>query len=101
MNQRFNKWVPVNYNLRFVGFVIAPILFTIIISYPIEGLAFEAKIVLGLAVWMAIWWATETIPFFVTASIPLFVFPLLGVADIDKVISAYGDKLVFLLMQFN
>jgi hypothetical protein len=53
---RFNKWVPVHYNLRFAGFVISPILFTIIISYPIEGLVFEAKLVLGLAVWMAVWW---------------------------------------------
>ena len=78
--------------------MLSPILFTIIIFYPIDELAFEAKLVLGLAVWMAIWWATEAIPFYVTASIPFFVFPLLNVADIDKVISAYGDKLVFLLM---
>ncbi len=47
---------------------------------------------------MTVWWGTEAIPFYVTASIPLFVFPILGVADIDKVISAYGDKLIFLLM---
>ena len=84
--------------LRITGFVLSPILFSIIILYPIDGLAFEAKLVLGLSVWMAIWWATEAIPFYVTASIPLFVFPLFNVADIDKVISAYGDKLVFLLM---
>ena len=94
----FEKWIPLHNKLRFIGFVISPILFTIIISYPIEGLVFESKLVLGLAVWLAIWWATEAIPFYITASIPLFVFPLLNVADIDKVISAYGDKLVFLLM---
>ncbi|MGB0855764.1 MAG: SLC13 family permease, partial [Nitrosopumilus sp.] len=93
-----NRWISLRNKLRLLGLVIPPILFTIIISYPIDGLAFEAKLVLGLAVWMAIWWATEAIPFYVTALIPLFVFPLLGVADIDKVISAYGDKLVFLLM---
>ena len=93
-----NKWVSFRNKLRLTGLVISPILFTIIISYPIEGLVFEAKLVLGLAVWMAVWWGTEAIPFYVTASIPLFVFPLLNVADIDKVISAYGDKLVFLLM---
>ncbi|MDH3203799.1 MAG: SLC13 family permease [Nitrosopumilus sp.] len=94
----FDKWIPLHNKLRITGFVISPILFTLIISYPVEGLAFEAKLVLGLAVWMAIWWATEAIPFYVTASIPLFVFPLFNVADIDKIISAYGDKLVFLLM---
>ena len=93
-----DKWIPLHNKIRITGFVLSPILFTIIISYPIEGLAFEAKLVLGLAVWMAVWWATEAIPFYVTASIPFFVFPLLNVADIDKVISAYGDKLVFLLM---
>jgi len=94
----FDKWIPLHNKLRITGFVSSPILFTIIIFYPIDGLAFEAKLVLGLAAWMAIWWATEAIPFYVTASIPFFVFPLLNVADIDKVISAYGDKLVFLLM---
>ena len=93
-----DKWIPLHNKLRIAGFVSSPILFAIILSYPIGGLAFEAKLVLGLSVWMAVWWATEAIPFYVTASIPFFVFPLLNVADIDKVISAYGDKLVFLLM---
>lgn len=94
----FDKWIPLHNKLRIAGFVLSPVLFTIILSYPVEGMAFEAKLVLGLAAWMAIWWATEAIPFYVTASIPLFAFPLLGVGDIDKLISAYGDKLVFLLM---
>ena len=44
--------------------MLSPILFAIIISYLIDGLAFEAKLVLGLSVWMAIWWATEAIPFY-------------------------------------
>lgn len=92
------KWVPYSNKLRLAGFVIAPIIFTLILSLPIEELAFEAKLVLGLAAWMAIWWGTEAIPFYVTASIPFFVFPILGVAEIDKVLTAYGDKLVFLLM---
>lgn len=93
-----NNWSPLHSKIRTIGFVLSPILFAIIIAYPIDGLAFEAKLVLGLSVWMAIWWATEAIPFYATASIPLFVFPLFSIADIDKVISAYGDKLVFLLM---
>ena len=93
-----NKWISFRSRLRFSGLVFSPILFMIILSSPIDDLTFEAKLVLGLAVWMAIWWGTEAIPFYITASIPLFVFPLLNVADIDKVISAYGDKLVFLLM---
>ena len=54
----YDKWIPLHNKLRITGFVISPILFTIIIFYPIDGLAFEAKLVLGLAVWMAIWWAT-------------------------------------------
>ena len=93
-----NKWISFRSRLRFSGLILSPILFMMILSSPIDDLAFEAKLVLGLAVWMAIWWGTEAIPFYITASIPLFVFPLLNVADIDKVISAYGDKLVFLLM---
>ncbi len=94
----YNKWNPFHSRLRTFGFILAPVLFAIILAFPIDGMSFEAKFVLGLAAWMAVWWATEAIPFYATALIPLIVFPLLNVASIDKVISSYGDKLVFLLM---
>ena len=98
MDIDYNKWIPLNNRLRIYGFILGPLLFIIILLYPIDDLSFEAKLVLGLSVWMAIWWATEATPFYVTALIPLVLFPLLNVASIDKVVSSYGDKLVFLLM---
>jgi|GEM_PF-6918838 len=41
----FNNWSPLHSKIRTTGFVLSPILFAIIVSYPIDGLAFEAKLV--------------------------------------------------------
>ncbi|MEQ8496037.1 MAG: DASS family sodium-coupled anion symporter [Gammaproteobacteria bacterium] len=55
-----------------------------------------ARGTLALAAWMAAWWLTEAIPVPATALLPLALFPLLGLADIDVVASAYAHPLIFL-----
>lgn len=52
----------------------------------------------GVAVIMACWWVTEAIPISATALIPIVIFPLLGVLDIDETTSSYGHPLIFLFM---
>ena len=46
----------------------------------------------------AVWWIFEPIPIAVTSLVPLAVFPMVGVLDLDTVAKAYGDKLVLLMM---
>lgn len=81
-----------------IGFVIGPILFVIILFSPVEGLSFEAKVVLGAALWMGSWWVTEAIPIYVTALLPLVIFPLLNVTALGKTSMFYADRIVFLLL---
>lgn len=50
----------------------------------------------AVAVWMAVWWMTDVIPVYVTAMLPLALFPLLGTATVDEAAGAYGDPLIFL-----
>ena len=50
----------------------------------------------AVAGWMALWWITDVIPVYVTAMLPLALFPLLGTATIEVAAGAYGDPLIFL-----
>lgn len=83
--------------MRNVGFALGPALFIIMIIAP-SDLSFESKVVLGLSFWMGVWWITETIPIYVTALLPLVVFPMLHVADLGKTSSYYADRIVFLML---
>ena len=65
---------------------------------PTTGLPEEGKILLGLTLWMAIWWITEAVPIAGTALLPLIVLPLLGIVSIKQVSSNYMDPTVLLYM---
>lgn len=54
--------------------------------------------VLGVTLWMALWWVTEVVPISVTALLPIVLFPVTGALDIGTTTAAYGDKYVFLYM---
>ncbi len=57
-----------------------------------------ARATLGVTVWMATWWMTEAIPVYVTALLPLVLFPWLGVASGRDAAAPYGHELIFLFM---
>ena len=86
------------FSIRNIGFASGPILFCLVIVIPSEILTFEAKTVLGLSLWMGIWWVTEAIPIYVTALLPLVIFPLLNVTDLGKTSVYYSDRIIFLLL---
>lgn len=79
-----------------------PLLFVIILFIPIEEfeqeLSFEAKIVLAATIWMGVWWITEAIPIYVTALLPLVIFPSLYVTSIEETSSNYADSIIFLFL---
>lgn len=81
------------------GFVAGPILFAVIIFAPIlEDLPFEARIVLAATFWMSAWWITEAIPIYVTAFLPLVIFPTLGATELGITSASYADRVVFLFL---
>jgi len=45
---------------------------------------------------MAAWWITEALPIPVTALVPLVLFPLLGITDIDGAARPYANPILFL-----
>jgi len=84
---------------QLIGLVAGPVAFAVLFfSPPPSGLPPEGWSVAALAVWMAIWWATEALPLFVTALLPLVMVPLLGIGDIRSASSPYGNPVIFLLL---
>ncbi|PHS24443.1 MAG: anion transporter [Robiginitomaculum sp.] len=52
----------------------------------------------AMAAWMAIWWASEAVPFAVTALLPLIFFPILGINTIKATSAPYANPMIYLFM---
>ncbi|HEX6281494.1 MAG TPA: SLC13 family permease [Nitrososphaera sp.] len=82
-----------------IGLFAGPAVFIGVLFAPVaEDLPFEAKIVLASTVWMASWWITEAIPIYVTALLPLVLFPSLNVTELGETSTNYADRIVFLFL---
>lgn len=58
----------------------------------------QAPFMLGIALWMSIWWLTECVPLAVTALIPLVAFPLTGIATATETAPRYMTSIMFLFV---
>lgn len=79
-----------------VGLLLAPTLFIILQILPFELISEKADIVIGIALWMVIWWITEAVSISVTALLPLLLFPLFKIMPIADVGANYGSPIIFL-----
>ena len=57
-----------------------------------------ARAAAAIAIWMATWWMTEAIPVYITALLPLVLFPLTGVASIRSAAAPFGHEIIFLFL---
>ena len=62
------------------------------------GQAIQVNITAAVAVWCISWWVFEPVPIPVTSLLPIAIFPLTGVLSADQVATAYGNKLILLLL---
>jgi sodium-dependent dicarboxylate transporter 2/3/5 len=84
-----------------IGLFLGPFLFMIVIFLPlpqIDELSIEARVVLAATLWMAVWWITETVPIYVTALLPLIIFPSLHVTSFTETSFNYADPIIFLFL---
>ena len=79
-----------------IGLLAGPLCFIFIQYSTLLNLSFEAIAVLATACWMVVWWITEAVSISVTALLPLIIFPLTGVMEINNVGANYGSSIVFL-----
>ena len=81
----------------FASKILGPLVFIIFLTIePPDGLNPNAFMLLGITIWMAIWWIFEVVPIAVTALIPIILFPLFGVLKLSETTAQYGHKFVFL-----
>lgn len=65
---------------------------------PPTGMSESAFAMLGITLWMAIWWVSEAIPIGVTALLPIVLFPLTGSMELSTTTASFGHKYIFLYM---
>jgi sodium-dependent dicarboxylate transporter 2/3/5 len=65
---------------------------------PPTGLSLPAWQVTGVMILMALWWATEALPFAVTALVPLAVLPALGAVPAGDLAAGYGNTTLYLIL---
>ncbi|WP_436643847.1 SLC13 family permease [Microbaculum sp. FT89] len=63
-----------------------------------EGLDPVAWHTAAIAILMATWWMSEALPLAATAMVPLALFPLAGIATIERAASSYAHPLIFLFL---
>jgi sodium-dependent dicarboxylate transporter 2/3/5 len=84
---------------QLVGLLLGPACFAAMLPAPAPaGLSPAGWATAALAVWIAIWWATEALPLFVTALLPLLMLPLLGISNINQAAAPFANPVVFLLL---
>ncbi|MDC0598699.1 SLC13 family permease [Gammaproteobacteria bacterium] len=83
-----------------IGLFCGPALFlTVLFVVPLpENMSTGALKVAAVALLMASFWIAETVPIPVTAMLPIFMFPLLGVMPTSQVTESYGNQILFLFM---
>jgi sodium-dependent dicarboxylate transporter 2/3/5 len=84
---------------RSVCMVLGPLAAVVLLILPAPaGLDPKAWATAAVAVWMAVWWASEAVPVAATALLPLVLFPLLGIHDIAKAAAPFANPLIFLFL---
>jgi sodium-dependent dicarboxylate transporter 2/3/5 len=92
---------------RFVGRIFGPLLLAACLVVPsdLNADGMRPAAAAGVALWMAAWWLTEAAPIWITALLPLVLWPLLGVygqgpaGDTRTAVGAFLDG--YLLLFFG
>lgn len=84
---------------RTIGLILGPLAFlTMVLTGGPADLDPLAWRVAAVGVLMGIWWVTEPVPIPATALLPLILFPLLGVANIEDAAAPYANPVIFLFL---
>jgi sodium-dependent dicarboxylate transporter 2/3/5 len=83
---------------RAASLLAGPLLACLLLYYLQGSFSIQISLTAAVAAWCVIWWIFEPVPIPVTSLLPIAIFPLTGVLTADQVASAYGNKLVLLLL---
>lgn len=83
---------------NYISLLAAPALFCIIILFKLISPDAHIRNTIAVAAWILIWWVTEAVPIPVTALLPLVLFPITGVLDLNATAVNYANPTIFLYM---
>src|SRR5688572_12599492 len=63
---------------------------------PMGGMGDAAWRTAAVGLWMGFWWVTEAVPIAATALLPLVLFPLLGIANMNAAAVPYANPIIYL-----
>lgn len=99
MPDKINNNKNSNNSFSLIGFLAGLLAFFIVLIFGHLGEGHpQTTYTLAIALLMAIWWITETIPLAVTSLIPVVLFPLLGIMDGKDISSTYFNHVIFLFI---
>jgi len=84
--------------MKRVGLVVGITLPLYILMFVSFGESIQTSRMAACAIMMSVFWITEAIPLAATALIPIFLFPVLGIASSKAVAGQYMNSTVFLLI---
>jgi solute carrier family 13 (sodium-dependent dicarboxylate transporter), member 2/3/5 len=86
-----------NLSVKKMGFVGGPLLFFVSLFFINPTfISPGANKVIGLAIWIIVWWISEAVPISITAFLPLVLFPFMGVMKMSEAAAPYANPIVFL-----
>lgn len=80
-----------------IGFLLGPVAFALALAGDV-GHTPQSTSVLAVAAWMLIYWVTEAVPIFITAMLPMVLFPAMGIMTLAQTFMPYGSPIVFLFL---
>jgi sodium-dependent dicarboxylate transporter 2/3/5 len=80
---------------EFMKFAAGPAAFLFVYILPFQGISAEARLVVAVFGWMILWWMTSPVPWAITALLPLVLFPVLNVMDVNRTVGLYGQTIFF------
>jgi sodium-dependent dicarboxylate transporter 2/3/5 len=84
---------------KLISIILGPLLFLVFIFFNNSSIIpTEALYMIGIILWMALWWATESVPIAITSLLPIILLPITNVLEISKVTESYGHKYIFLYL---
>jgi len=80
------------------GLLAGPIVAVLWLLTAGEHIPHDARVVLAVALWMAVWWMTEAIPLAVTSLLPLLILPVFTKLGFPAVAAPYASGIVVLFL---
>ncbi len=85
--------------MKLIGLWLGPLLFAVsVLSPPLDGVTVVGMRTLGIFLWTAAWWFSETIPIPATSLFALAMLVLCGVLSVEDAFSTWSNWIVIFIL---